>query len=77
MTICPNDLELVSGKFSDFQIFEVSGKNSGNSGCDSFLRHHEKKKASWSKIREGMLEEGKFRPAVFRIEVIRRIQIQN
>ena len=39
-------LELVSGKSSDFQIFKISGKNSGNSRCDSFLRHDEKKKAS-------------------------------
>src|SRR6266568_4413118 len=70
-------LELISGKSSDFQIFEVGGKNSGNSWCDSFLRHDEKKKASWCEIRESMFEEGKFRPAVFRIEVIRRIQIQN
>src|SRR5262245_6733445 len=66
-------LELVSEKFSDFQIFKISGKNSGNSSCDSLLRHEKKKKALWSKIRECMLEKGKFRPAVLCIEVIRRI----
>ena len=47
----PECLELDSGKPSDFQIFEVGGKNSGDSWCDSFLRHDEKKKAFWSKIR--------------------------
>jgi hypothetical protein len=55
--------------------FEIGGKNSGDSSRDSFLRHDEKEKASWSEIREGMFEEGKFHSAVFRIEVIRRIQI--
>src|SRR6516165_3653209 len=70
-------LEIVSEKFSDFQIFKISGKNSGDSSCDSLLRQNAKKKAFCSEIREGMLEKGKFRPAVLRIEVIRRIQVQD
>src|SRR5438128_12550842 len=70
-------LELVGGKSSDFQIFEVGGKDSGDSRRDSFLRHDEEEMTSWSKIRDSMLEKRKFRPAVFRIEVIRRIQVQN
>src|SRR6266498_2099199 len=70
-------LELVSGKSSDFQVFKVSRKNSGDSSCDSFLRHHEKEKTSWSKIRECMLEKGKFCTPVFGIEIIWRIQVQN
>src|SRR5262245_15947360 len=73
----PERLELVSEKFSDFQIFKIGGKNSGDSSCDSLLRHEEKKKALWSKIRKCVLEEGKFCPAVLRIEVIRRIQVQD
>jgi len=73
----PERLELVGRKSSDFQVFKVGGKNSGDSWCDSFLWHHEKEKTSWNEISECMLEEGKLCPAVCRIEVIRRIQIQN
>src|SRR5581483_8851001 len=70
-------LELLSRKFSDSQISKVSGKNSGDSSCDSCLRQEKKEQTPWSKIRDGMLQKRELGAAVVGIEIVREIQVQN